>query len=333
VTEPPDPTPVLRLREGVYAGDLVIAAIVELDLFTQLGDGRFPAADIAAMLGLEERATAVMCDLLESLALLDRSGDLLAASASARAFLTAGGPHDLRPYFASLADRPAVGELAAVLRTGRPAAWSSSPGGEEWAARLADPEFAEQFTAAMDARGRVLAPALAQSLAALPVRSVLDVAGGSGIYACALLDARPELGVTVLERPPVDRVARTLLGRRGYASVGVVAGDMFDRLPGGHDLHLFAHVLHDWAVPAIASLLRASFEALPSGGWVVDYDAHRGADADLPVAAYSALLMHATEGRCYDVDEISALMRAAGFVDIQVRSTIGDRTAICGRRP
>jgi hypothetical protein len=333
VTEPPDPTPLLRLREGAYAGDLMVAAIAELDLFTRLGERWRSPAEIAAMLGLEERPTRVMCDLLESLELLERDGDTVTPSPAARAYLTAGAPGDLRPYFASLSERPAVRELAGVLRTGTPAPWSSSEDGEDWAARLEDPGFAEEFTAAMDARGRVLAPALAQALSDVPARRVLDIAGGSGVYASALLDARPDLAVSVLERPPVDRVARTLLGRRSYDSIEVIAGDMFGDLPGGHDLHLFAHVLHDWDVPAVESLLRASFDALPRGGWVVDYDAHLGTGPDLPIAAYSALLMHATEGRCYAVGEISALMRVAGFVDVAVRRTIGDRSAVSARRP
>jgi hypothetical protein len=43
--------------------------------------------------------------------------------------------------------------------------------------------------------------------------------------------------------------------------------------------------------------------------------------------------MHSTEGRCYSVAEIGGLMRRAGFVDVDVRPTIGDRSAIVGRRP
>jgi len=43
--------------------------------------------------------------------------------------------------------------------------------------------------------------------------------------------------------------------------------------------------------------------------------------------------MHSTEGRCYPVAEIARLMRAAGFIDVDVRPTTGDRTAICARRP
>jgi hypothetical protein len=332
MTAAPDPTPLLHLRDGIYAADLAVAAVTELDLFTALGDRCLTPAEVAAALGLAERPVAAMCDVLESLGLVERDGVTVAASPLARAYLAAGSPADLRPYFASLAERPAVRELAGVLRTGAPAAWASSAGGEDWAARLDDPGFAERFTAAMDARGRVLAPALAEALADLPVRRVLDVAGGSGVYACGLLDARPEFAASVLERPPVDRAARTLLDRRGYERVAVIAGDMFSRLPGGHDLHLFAHVLHDWDVPAVDSLMRASFAALPPGGWIVDYDVHVG-DGNGPAAAYSALLMHATEGRCYAVSEIAGLMRGAGFADVHVHPTIGDRSAVCARRP
>ncbi len=108
---------------------------------------------------------------------------------------------------------------------------------------------------------------------------------------------------------------------------------MFDSLPGGHDLHLYAHVLHDWDVPAIERLLSASHDALGPGGWIVDYDAHLDGAEHPSVAAYSALLMHSTEGRCYSTSEIANLMHAAGFADIQVRATLGDRTAVIGRRP
>ncbi|HSD00732.1 MAG TPA: methyltransferase [Gaiellales bacterium] len=328
-----DPTPLLRLRDGIYAADLAVAAVAELDLFTAIGDRALSSAALAAALGLAERPVVAMCDVLESLGLLERDGDSFAATPLARAYLSAGGDADLRPYFASLAERPAVRELAGVLRTGAPAAWASSRGGEDWAARLADPGFAERFTAAMDARGRVLGPALAEALGGLPFRRVLDVAGGSGIYASALLDANAELEVSVLERPPVDEVTRTLLARRGHDAIHVIAGDMFAGLPPGYDLHLFSHVLHDWDVPEVTSVIELSFGALPANGWIVDYDVHGGGRGDPSAAAFSALLMHSTEGRCYSVAEVDGLMRRAGFVDVEVRRTIGDRSAVCARRP
>ena len=47
----------------------------------------------------------------------------------------------------------------------------------------------------------------------------------SGIYACAIVARHPHLRATVLEKPPVDAVARRAIERRGLsAKVSVVAG-------------------------------------------------------------------------------------------------------------
>ena len=303
---------------------------LKLHLFTQLAHRPLSKAELQVGSTLP-RGPPLSCASCCKLSACSRPTGAVCSERVARAYLTDGAPGDLRPYFASLRDRPGVQELLAVLRSGEPAAWASAAGGEDWVDRLDDPEFAEQITAAMDARGRVLAPALAAVLADVPMHNVLDIAGGSGVYACALLDAAPQARATVLERPPVDRAARTLLRRRGYGGVDVVTADMFDALPIGHDLHLYAHVFHDWDVQAIQQLLCASYAALPSGGWVVDYDAHLNEEQRAPVAAYSVLLMHSTRGRCYSVDEIESFMRAAGFVDLDVRPTTGDRSAVLGR--
>ena len=150
--------------------------------------------------------------------------------ASGGNLLVAGSPFDLRAYYTSLRERPACRELLEVLRTGVPAPWSSAEGGCDWTTELADPTFVHQFTAAMDSRARLLAPAMARALADLPVRRVLDIAGGSGMYATALVDAHPDRSATVVERVPVDTVTRALLATRGYADqVQVVAGDTPER--------------------------------------------------------------------------------------------------------
>jgi hypothetical protein len=209
-----DATPLLRLRERVYAGDLATAAIVELDLFTKLGERRLTAREIAGELGLAERPTAVMCELLESFGLLERAGDGLQSTSLARVHLVDGASDDLRAYFASLRERPAVRELTGVLRSGEPAAWASADAGEDWAERLDDPAFAERITAAMVARGRVLGPELARALGGLGARSVLDVAGGSGITGGALPLAFRRRSRAGAGREPSRAPARRLQGRR-----------------------------------------------------------------------------------------------------------------------
>jgi SAM-dependent methyltransferase len=189
----------------------------------------------------------------------------------------------------------------------------------------------------MDARGRYLAPLLADALSGLQPKWVLDVAGGSGIYASALVDKRPGLQADVLERTPVDIAVSALLERRGYGGrVGVVTGDMFeDPIPGGYDLHLYSHVFHDWADESVRGLVRKSFDSLAPGGWIVDHDAHLAPDktGPLSVAAYSVLLMHSTEGRCRSTAEITELFEDAGFEGVCVSTTGIDRSAVIAQKP
>src|SRR5207247_1866094 len=75
--------------------------------------------------------------------------------------------------------------------------------------------FVSQFTASMDCRVGYLAQAMAWQLNLRPYTRLLDIAGGSGIYACLLMAHHPHLQATVFEKPPVDRIAREQIAKRG----------------------------------------------------------------------------------------------------------------------
>lgn len=330
-----DPTPILRARDGLYADDLLIVAVGHLDLFTALAAQPCGFDELCRRLGIARRPADVMCTLFRAMGLLERGAPVRPSPLAAK-YLVRGSRLDLGPYLGSLAERASCLDLLEVLRTDRPAPWASAPGGPTWVEGLDDEAFAVRITAAMDARGASLAPAMAEAVAELAFGSVLDLAGGSGIYSCALLDRRPTAVATLLERPPVDTVARGLLASRGYGNrVRVVSGDMFADLPAGHDLHLLSHTLHDWDEDAVRRIVDRSFAALAPGGWLVDHDTHLNRDktGPLAVARYSVLLMHATPGRCWSVAELEALLRAVGFVEVEERPAAGDRTVVLARKP
>ena len=343
MVDAPDPTVLYRVRDGVYAADLLIAAVAELDLFTWLAaQGPVRAADLCAGLGLAERPADVLLTYCAALGLVDRdldADDRVELAELGRRHLVAGSPFDLRAYYGSLAERPAVPELTNVLRTGAQAAWASAHVDHEpdWSERLSDPAFAERITAAMDARGAFLAPALADSIAGVPMKALLDVAGSSGVYSAAILAGRPGVRAAVFERPPVDTAARTLMRARGLDErIDVISGDMFaDPFPTGFDAHLYSHVLHDWDAARVEQLLAASFTALPPGGFVIDHDTHVDADkrGPLAVAEYSVLLMHSTSGKCWSVRELADMAARVGFVDVEHRPAAGDRGVLLARKP
>ncbi|WP_414660274.1 methyltransferase [Horticoccus sp. 23ND18S-11] len=339
LTRPPltDPLELYRYRDGLYAADLLTAAITEFDFFTWLAARPADLAAICAGLGLAARPTDVMLTLFTADGLIRQADGRFELTAMAREHLVSTSPFFLGPYYASLKERPVARDFVKILRTGKPANWGSYQHEKPWTDAMLTDEFATTFTAAMDCRGIYLGPALAKKLDARHATRLLDIAGGSGIYACAITAQHPHLTATVFERPPVDRIARTMIQKRGCAArVSVVAGDMFaDPLPDGYDLHLYSNVLHDWDTEKVGPLLTASFRALKSGGTLLVHDAHIHAtkDGPLPVARYSAMLMSVTEGKCYSIAEMSALLGDAGFKDVHYEPTVADRSVITARKP
>lgn len=334
----PNTTPesLYRYRDGIYAADLIATAIVEFDLFTWLADHPATLDDVCAQFGFARRPADVLLTLAVARGYLARDGSQHRVTDLAREHLVAGSPWYLGPYYAALRERPFVQDFVRVLRTGRPANWGGSSTGRDWHAAMEDEAFARRFTAAMDCRGLYLGEALTRAVDLADRQRLLDIGGGSGIYACAFAARYPHLRATVLDQSPVDRIAATLVAERGLADrVGIVAADFLrDPLPGDHDVHLFSNVLHDWDEPEVRRLLRSSFEALAPGGLIVVHDAFLDADKAGPVAVaeYSVLLMHASQGRCYATSEYVAMLRDAGFEAPVYRDTVADRGVMTARK-
>ncbi len=330
-----DPTPIYRMRDGIYAVDLLAAAIAHLDLYTWLSDHPSTLGAICVQFGIHPRPADVLMSLSTATGLTTMAGGVFHLTLRAREHLVGGSPWNLGPYYASLRDRPQTLDMVKVLKTGRPATWGSYDP-EEWAKAMERPEFAAPFTAAMDCRGVFLGQVLAAKVDLSARKALLDIGGGSGIYACSFAARYPDLRATVFEKPPVDRIAREAIVRQGGAArVEVIAGDMFtEPLPGGYDTHLISNVLHDWNEEDVRKLIVKSHEALPSGGLLIVHDAHLNAEktGPLPVAQYSVLLMHSTEGKCYSIGEMRACITDAGFEWMEHRPTAADRSYILAQK-
>jgi hypothetical protein len=331
-----DPTLIYRQRDGLYAVDMLTAAVSHLDLFTRLAEQPADLPALCRALDVRERPADVMLTLLTAMGLLQNRGGVFSLTTLAREHLVASSPWFIGPYFGSVKERPVCRDILTVLRTDRPSNWASLRDQKEWARAMEDDAFADTFTAAMDCRGAFLGPALAGKLDCSRHGRLLDIAGGSGVYACAIVARHPHLRAAVLEKAPVDRLAGRSLAARGFTGrVEVLAGDMFaDALPGGFDLHLFSNVLHDWDEGRVRQLLAKSAAALPVGGMIIIHDAHINADktGPLPVAAYSALLMTITEGKCYSEKEMGGFLAEAGFGEFACAPTAADRSVITARK-
>ncbi len=335
LTTPPstDPTPILRYRDGLYAADLIAAAVSHLDVFTWIdARGRVTDDELCDQFGFARRPLDVLLTLCRAKAFVETdSHGRHSITEVAREHLVRHSPFFLGPYFDSMKDRPVTLDYVEVLRTGRPANWASLDEREDWHASMLDEGFAAEFTAAMDCRGLALGQALARGVSPLLEnrRHVLDVGGGSGIYAATLLAAHARVRGTVLEQPPVDAIARRAIEGHGLADrLDVLTADMFSEpWPKGSDVHFLSNVLHDWDVPEVSAILARSAEALEPGGLLIIHEVfvNESKTGPVPAAEYSALLMQVTQGKCYSPVEYSDLLRAAGFEPGRYEDTLGDR--------
>ena len=332
-----DPSTLYRYRDGIYAADLITAAIVHFDFFTGLADQPATLDDICERFGFAPRPADVLLTLATAAGLTHHVEGRYSVTDVAREHIVAGSPFYLAPYFASLAERPVVSDFARVLRTGQPAHWGAVEEGHDWHRAMEDETFARGFTDAMDCRGLLLAQALVAHIDLTGRRKLLDIGGGSGIYACVLAAHHPGLRAVVFDKSPVDRIASRLIAERECeAQVDVRPGSFFDEAewPDDCDVHLFSNVLHDWGSADVERLLEISFRRLPPGGLLVIHEAFINADktGPLPVAEYSAILMHSTQGKCYATSEYERILDQLGFIAITCTDTIVDRGVMTARK-
>ncbi len=302
---------------------------MHLDFFTWLAANPSSKAAICEHYGFAERPTDTMLTLFAANGFVEERAGTFHATLTAKEHLTTGSPWNLMPYYASLKDRPITQDYLKVLKTDKPASWGGDKAAMDWHKAMETEAFSKSFTAAMDCRGLYLGQALAKKLDLAGRKHVLDLGGGSGIYSCSLVAHHAGLRATVFDQAPVDRIARKCVEERGCSDrVSVVAGDMFkDALPTDCDVHLFSNVLHDWGVAEAKELLAISHRAMEPGGLLVIHDAFIHADktGPLPVAEYSALLMHSTQGKCYSVGEYAEFLREVGFEPGAYQDTAADR--------
>ncbi len=167
--------------------------------------------------------------------------------------------------------------------------------------------------------------------AALDLRGderVIDAGGGLGALAGLLVEAYPQLRVTVLDRSEVvDHTACALWSDR----VTFQAGDLFEPWGVIGDAVILARVLHDWDDGPALRLLRHARQALPSGGrvfvveMVLPEDRAAGGLCDLH-------LLTATGGRERTASEYTALLVRAGFVHRGVDRLPGLPSVVVGVR-
>lgn len=269
---------------------------------------------------------------------------LLFAVATTGLLVKAEGRFDLAPVSRRLFDRsdpgnwgdilrgwrdvyyPAFSRLTESVRAGTNVALDDVPGqGDSLYERIGGQPVERVFHRSMAAFTLQSMESFLQQPVWGESRRVLDVGGGDGTTAAALVKRYPNLEVVVLDRETVTNLGGSAVVA-GQA-VEFHGGDLFEgSWPTGHDVVNIAHVLEVFNEPQILVLLARAFESLAPGGRVVIYG-YTPAD-DETTGWFSARLslylnaLASGQGMAYSEREYTSWLQQVGFTDVHVESDL-----------
>ena len=317
-----------------------VTAAAEIGLWERLGGRALPLEPLAAELEANAVSLGVVLSLLCALGFVERREGAYRLTQVARTYLDPTSPFFWGPVLlGSAADNLIHARLMAMLRdtsaTGaRPAEGTPARGWEDGHVAL---DQARHIAAFMHAHSLAAAIGAARAGVFDGVHRVLDVGGGSGVYAIAAAQRHPALTATIMDLPAMCEAAGRFIADGGVAGrVGTVAVDMWrDPWPDGHDALFFSNIFHDWNVEQNEWLARQAFGALPSGGRIVLHEQllNDAEDGPRTVASFSMLMLRGTQGRQYSLPALRRILEAAGFTGVEARHSYGYYSLVTAAKP
>jgi hypothetical protein len=204
----------------------------------------------------------------------------------------------------------AWGTLLTYVRTGE-SAYHTVFGRPFWEDLEAHPEVGASFDALMGSLGHgTPEPDFAIIGGWGPVRTVVDVGGGSGAMLAEVLRKRPQIRGTLVDFPRTVALAGSTFENAGVADRATIVGQsFFDPLPPGADLYLLKKVVGNWPDAQTKAILRRCAEAARPSGRVVVLGGVGPDDSPRPLSIEMVLVA----GKQRTVSEFSALAHEAGL--------------------
>ncbi len=310
--------PVLMEILGGFERSAVVLGAVQLDLFSPLGNGPATAAEVARQTGLPVRGVERTLNACAALGFVVKEGDRYRNSPLADAFLIKGKPGSVGNMIKQTTDRYAAWEkMPEAVKADKPVL--PLTGAELFNAR---PEVLDNYVHGLFEMGKGLAQRIGSLVDLSGCRSLLDVAGGSGVYSILFCRQFPQLKSTVFDLPPILQRTRQIIAREGMTDrVSVREGNYFtDDFGSGLDAVLLSNMLQTEGRQTCRMVLQKAFAALNPGGKILIHGIMPNPDRVSPLqpVLFSLfMLLVFPEGEGYSGEEIIGWLHETGFVDGQ----------------
>jgi precorrin-6B methylase 2 len=332
---------IMQLGLGFWGSKTFLSA-VELGLFTQLAKGPADEATIARHFGLHKRSSRDFLDALVSLGMLNREG----AGPSARYSNTRDADFFLdraKPSYAGgileMSNARLYGfwgSLTEALKTGQQQNEHKHGKGSPFDTFYADPVRLRQFLAGMTGISMGAAISIAQKFPWNNHKTFVDVGAAQGAVPVQVALAHKHLKGANFDLPQVGPIFTDYVKSFGLSDrLSFQAGDFFKEPLPKADVIIMGHILHDWSLDEKKMLLKKAYDALPSGGALIVYEAI--IDDDRRKNAFGLLmslnmLIETPAGFDYTGADCSGWMKEAGFKSTRVEHLIGPDSMVVGTK-
>ena len=317
-----------RIAYGFIASKALFAAL-ELDLFSRLLEPKTIDA-LARESDIPAHRVKTLLATLTALGLIVRDDDRFRNSPASERYLTRGSPAYFGEYYRLQINRqmyPALEYLDAGL--------AGDPGNlaPDIAGVMSDPAEAEVFSVAQHAASLGPAIQLAKMIDLHGIRTLLDVAGGSGAFSITLCKRYPELAATIIDFPNVIEVARRFIAAAGLSErIQLAGGNALDTgWPDNQDAVLMSYLLSAVKEDDIPTLLANAYRSLRPGGLLIVHDFMLDDDEQGPALAaqwFLANLAFQPDAGSFSAAALSVLLAGQGFVSVSSQILIPQITKI-----
>jgi SAM-dependent methyltransferase len=312
------PATILRHAYGIYPSAAMLAGM-QLDLFTPLKDGPMTAAALAKALSLpSDRLRPLLYALVRAELLRLVEGDRFANTPEADLYLVRGRDTYLGSTHELYSDlwRSAL-TAGQSIRTDRPQVKHDFTA-------MSDEELGAFFRG-LHSGALATGRQLATTYDFAPLRSLLDVGGGSGGVSIAACQNCSALRATIIELPKVAPIAEAMVREAQLTDrVTVLAADILEDPPEGRfGVAVLRNLIQVLGPDAARRALRNVGQVIDQGGWLFIVGLAPAEAVYLNLAFLSVY----DEGQAYTEQEHRTWLAEAGFTDVDVRYSAGPGAA------
>jgi len=198
-------------------------------------------------------------------------------------------------------------------------------------------EQLQKFTHAMHGVSIAPAMALSKNVDFSDHKKMMDIGGGSGVYAIEVVANSPNnMSAVVLDSKPVCEVADGYIKKYNLQNkVHTMTFDFFnDQLPNDCDVAFLSHIIHIFDKDKNITLLKKIHESLTNeNGMIIISEWLLNDEKTGPISSALmglTMIVENSGGRGYSYSEISQMLTEAGFKNIEKRPLIEPAEIVIG---